>query len=156
MEDGIIGENSYWRTIYAIRAYKNHECREILITGGGEEKPPVAATMRDFMIGQGVPPEAIRVEVASNSTHDSAVNVARMVAAEPGRYGGGRKLVLMTSDFHMYRSAKVFANAGVKAASRPIPDIRKRQGDWMKRWGLFGELIEETLKIAYYKARGWI
>jgi uncharacterized SAM-binding protein YcdF (DUF218 family) len=112
--------------------------------------------MRDFMIGQGVPAEAIRVEVASNSTRDSAVNIARMIAAEPERYGGTRKLVLMTSDYHMYRSARVFAEAGVKATSRPVPDIRKRQASWMKRSGLFGELVTETVKIVYYKVRGWI
>jgi uncharacterized SAM-binding protein YcdF (DUF218 family) len=108
------------------------------------------------MLGQGVPGDAIHIEVASNSTHDSAENVARLIAAEPDRYGGTRKLVLMTSDYHMYRSARAFAKVGIKAAPRPIPDIRKRQGNWMQRWPLFGELIQETSKIAYYKVRGWI
>jgi len=156
MEDGIIGENSYWRAVYAERVYKAHEVSEVLITGGGAEKPPIAATMRDFMIGQGVPAEAIRVEVAANSTRDSAVNIARMIAAEPERYGNNRKLVLMTSDYHMYRSARVFAKAGVKAAPRPIPDVRKRQARWLERVNLFGELVLETVKIVYYKVRGWI
>jgi uncharacterized SAM-binding protein YcdF (DUF218 family) len=84
------------------------------------------------------------------------VNIARMIAAEPDRYGGAKRLVLMTSDYHMYRSTRVFEEIGVRTLPRPIPDIRKRQGNWLQRWPLFGELIQETSKIAYYKMRGWI
>lgn len=155
MEDGIIGESSYWRAIYAIRAYHAREISEILITGGASEVPPVAETMRKFMIGHGIPGEAIRVEVASNSTRTSGVNVERMIAAEPGHYKN-RRLVLLTSDYHMYRSTKVFAKAGVQIAPRPIPDIRKRYGSVMDRCALSRDLAEETVKIVYYRLQGWI
>ncbi|MEO5922218.1 MAG: YdcF family protein [Bryobacteraceae bacterium] len=155
MEDGIIGMNSYWRAVYAVRAYQREHVGEILISGAGDEHPPLAETMRSFLLGQGVPAEVIRVETASKNTHDSGVNIARIVAAEPDRYRN-RKLVLMTSDYHMYRSQRVFAKAGVAVLPRPIPDIRKRYGARMDRWGLFGELADETVKVAYYRVRGWI
>lgn len=155
MEDGIIGESSYWRAVYAIRAYRNREVSEILISGGGREEPPVAETMRSFLAGHGIPEEAVRVEVLSNNTRESGVNVGRILEAEPQRYGG-RRLVLLTSDYHMYRSFRVFAREGVKVEPRPVPDIRKRYGNAWARWMLFGELAMETTKIAYYKLQGWI
>jgi uncharacterized SAM-binding protein YcdF (DUF218 family) len=155
MEDGIIGMSSYWRAVYALRFYKAGDYREILITGGGSEQEPIATTMRNFIVAQGVPAEAVRVEVASKSTRDSATYVAKMLAADPDHYRNQR-LVLMTSDYHMSRSHKVFEAAGVHVEPRPIPDIRKRYAGPLERWTLSLELMQECAKIVYYKARGWI
>ncbi|MEP7351646.1 MAG: YdcF family protein [Acidobacteriota bacterium] len=155
MEDGEIGISSYWRAMYARRFYRAGEFSEILITGGGIEPIPIATTMRAFIVAQGVPESAVRVETASMNTRDSARNVAKLLSAEPDRYRN-RKLVLMTSDYHMYRSHRMFEAAGVKVEPRPIPDIRKRYPAVLERWGLFLELTQESLKICYYWPRGWI
>ena len=95
------------------------------------------------------------MEAASTNTRESAVNVARMVSAEPERYGH-RRLVLLTSDYHALRSQKAFRKAGVEVLPRPIPDIRKRSGNWLQRSALFAELGQETAKCFYYRLRGWI
>lgn len=153
MED-VIGLNSYWRAVYALRAYRAGEFPEILVSGGGQQPAP-AVLMRDFIVAHGVPPEAVRVETSSTSTRDSGQNVARLIAAEPHRYKN-RRLVLLTSDYHMYRARRVFQAAGVRAAPRPIPDIRKRYAQRLERWGLFLELVGENAKILYYVARGWM
>jgi uncharacterized SAM-binding protein YcdF (DUF218 family) len=154
MED-VIGLNSYWRAVYAVRAYRAGEFPEILITGGGQQSPAAAVLMRDFITAQGVPAAAVRVESRSNNTRDSGQNVARLIGAEPGRYAN-RRLVLLTSDYHMYRSRRVFETAGLIVSPRPVPDIRKRYGQMAQRWGLFLELVLESVKILYYGARGWI
>jgi uncharacterized SAM-binding protein YcdF (DUF218 family) len=155
MEDGLIGMSSYWRAVYARRVYQAGEAPEILITGGGTETIPIATTMREFIVAQGVPADAVRVETASLNTRDSARNIAKLLASDPGRYRN-RKLVLLTSDYHMYRSHKMFEAAGVHVEPRPIPDIRKRYSSKLERWGLFLELMQETVKIGYYWPQGWI
>jgi uncharacterized SAM-binding protein YcdF (DUF218 family) len=155
VEDGVIGLNSYWRAVYATRFFKAGEFRGILISGGGKEDIPIATTMREFIVAQGVPAEAVRVETASNNTHESGLNIAKLLVSEADRYKN-RSLVLLTSDYHMYRSHRVFQAAGVSVEPRPIPDIRKRYASMLERWGLFLELLDENLKIGYYRARGWI
>jgi uncharacterized SAM-binding protein YcdF (DUF218 family) len=156
LEDGIIGLSSYWRAVYALRILKaDAGFREAILTGGGPDPVPLAVTMREFLVAQGIAGERLRVETAAASTHDSAVNVAALLRQDPERYRG-RRLVLMTSDYHMYRSHRAFARVGVVVEPRPVPDVLKRYSGWADRWGLFLELGQEQAKIVYYWARGWI
>jgi uncharacterized SAM-binding protein YcdF (DUF218 family) len=71
-------------------------------------------------------------------------------AKTPGR------MVLLTSDYHMYRAVRALRKAGVIVMPRPIPDAIKRAGSWNLRWEVFQDLLIETSKIAYYWSRGWI
>jgi uncharacterized SAM-binding protein YcdF (DUF218 family) len=64
--------------------------------------------------------------------------------------------VLLTSDYHMFRAFRAFQKAGLNVLSRPIPDARKRAARWLYRWWVFLDLSSETMKIVYYRARGWI
>jgi uncharacterized SAM-binding protein YcdF (DUF218 family) len=106
--------------------------------------------MRDFLVGQGVPGERIRVETASRNTRESAAAMARILAAD-----GGRK-VLLTSDYHMFRSRRMFARAGLPVATLPVPDARKRGGHWRTRWPAFLDVAEEMTKIVWYGVRGML
>jgi len=150
-----IGMNSYWRAVYAAHIFLDEHFEEMIISGGGRNEPPAALPMRDFVVAQGVAPSAVRVEIASRNTHDSAVFVGALLRADPRRYAT-RRLVLLTSDYHMFRSSRAFRRAGVEVAPRPIPDTIKRSGDFLDRWGVFLELVLETAKIGYYSIRGWI
>ncbi len=143
--DGIIGESSYWRAVYAIRAWRQGGFREIVVSGAG-----VADAMRDFMVNSGVPAAAIRVETQAGSTRENAVFVARMLAGSPG------PKVLLTSDYHMFRAYRAFRKAGMNVEPRPFPDAGKRVQRWERRWGVFLGLALETGKIGYYWARRWI
>lgn len=154
LEDGVIGLSSYWRAVYALRFYRQEGFQEVLISGAAPDVV-MAADMRDFLAAEGLPKEAIRIETESHSTQQSAVNVARLVGAEPERYQG-RRLVLLTSDYHMFRSHRAFTKVGLSVAPRPIPDARKRYNSIQERWGIFLELTLETAKIGYYWAHGWI
>jgi len=149
LEDGILAESSYWRAVYAVRAWREGGFREVVIAGGSPEGPPPAQAMRQFLIAEGVPIASIRVETASHSTRENALNVTRMLAQTPG----GK--VLLTSDYHMFRAHRAFTRAGLVVAPRPFPDIIKRARGF-SRWGLFLGLCLETTKIGYYFARGWI
>jgi uncharacterized SAM-binding protein YcdF (DUF218 family) len=148
LEDGIIGQSSYWRSVYALRAYRKTPFLKIIVSGGGSFHP--ADLMRDFLVASGVPADRITVEDHSLSTRENAVYTKQLITAN------NERLVLLTSDYHMYRALRVFQKVGLQVAPRPFPDIVKRSSSLTERWPAFFELCEESVKTAYYWARGWI
>ena len=145
MEEGIIGENTYWRALYALRACRKSHFPLVILTGA-----QASQNIRDFLTFQGVPAESIRLETRATTTRENALYVRQMLANVPGRK------VLMTSDYHMFRAKRVFARAGLDVVPRPIPDAIKGSSNWRGRWPAFVDEVVESLKIGYYAARGWI
>ena len=149
LDNGVIGHSSYWRSVYAARAYQSGGFRRIVIAGGPVDDP-VSVAMGHFLVCSGVPADIIRTEQGSNSTRENALYVARLLA------GDGSRKILLTSDYHMYRASRAFAKAGLQVVPSPFPDVIKAGQRWTGRWPAFLELCDETIKIAYYYARGWI
>ena len=149
-DDGIIGGSSYWRSVYAVRAWREGGFRQVVVSGGGKAVTPIAAPMRDFLVSSGVPPEVIQIEVRAGSTRESALYLKPLLDRMPGRK------VLLTSDYHMFRAHRVFRKAGLEVLPRPFPDAGKRGSVWIGRWPAFLDLLTETIKIGYYSVRGWI
>lgn len=148
LEDGVIGESSYWRSVYAVRAYRQGGFGQVVVSGGGRYHVGVA--MRDFLVSEGVPTDRIQVEAHSTSTHENAVFVKQLLGNTTSRK------VLLTSDYHMFRAHRAFAKAGLDVVPRPFPDAIKRSASRPERWPLFFDLCTETVKTAYYFARRWI
>jgi uncharacterized SAM-binding protein YcdF (DUF218 family) len=148
LEDGIIGQSSYWRSVYALRAYRQSPFARVIVSGGGQFHP--ADSMRDFLVAGGMPSDRITVEDRSVSTRENAVYTKQIVASDNGR------LVLLTSDYHMFRALRAFRRVGLNVAPRPFPDAIKRSSSVTERWPAFFELCEEEVKSAYYWVRGWI
>jgi uncharacterized SAM-binding protein YcdF (DUF218 family) len=144
--DRILGESSYWRSVYAVRAWREGGVRQIILSGDVAITEP----MRDFLVGGGVPVNVILIEGRSRSTRENALFTTELARSVPGPY------VLLTSDYHMWRASRAFAKAGLVVRPRPFPDALKRFNNWRKRWPVFLELLQESGKIAYYWAHGWI
>jgi len=149
--DGLIGAASYWRSVYAVRAWRGGHFKKIVVSGGIMGTPmSLASALAEFLVGNGVPREALILEERSTSTHENAVFTAELIGNMPG------KKVLMTSDQHMFRAHRAFQRAGLEIVPRPIPDVAKRANTILERGPLFVGLLLETLKICYYAAKGWI
>ncbi|MGA7415049.1 MAG: YdcF family protein, partial [Bryobacteraceae bacterium] len=149
--DGIIGPASYWRSVYAVRAWRSGHFKKIVVSGGAMGTPmSLASALAEFLVGNGVPRDAIILEERSTSTHENAVFTAELIGNMPG------KKVLMTSDQHMFRASRAFHRAGLEIVPRPIPDVMKRANGILARGPLFVGLLVETAKICYYTAKGWI
>jgi len=143
-DHGFISFSSYWRTRYALTAWRTGGFRQVVITGGG------GPGIRDFLIAEGVPSQDILAEWQSKSTHDSGIACAHLLQGIPGRK------VLLTSDFHMYRSIRVFRKAGIEIAPMPVPDVLKASRHLNGRLPAFETMVVETTKIVGYRLRGWI
>lgn len=141
----VLALSSHWRCVYAWRAWKEGTFRKVVVSGKA-----VAPLMRDFLVAQGVPAAAIVVENSSSSTRENALAAKALLAGDAGTK------VLLTSDYHMFRAHAAFTKAGLKVWPRPFPDGRKRETALSQRWGVFLDLANETVKIAYYWVRGWI
>lgn len=146
--DGFLSADSVLRTHYAEREYHKGGVKKIIISGGGE--PSTSQAMADLLAASNVPREIIVAESVSLSTHDSAVQVAQMLRNVPG------EKTLMTSDYHMLRASRAFRKAGLEFNTVPVPDAIKRSVSHLQRWNVFLDEAAELIKLAYYKARGWI
>ena len=144
-EPGIISEETYWRSVYALRLFRRGHFNKVVVVGRG-----VAENMRQFLAFQGVPNDVIFLETRSTSTHENALYAARMLVDVSGTK------VLMTSDYHMFRALRSFERAGVDVLPCPIPHSVKLAGFWQTRWLAFLDEGVESVKIAYYAARQWI
>jgi uncharacterized SAM-binding protein YcdF (DUF218 family) len=149
LDGGLIGESSYWRATYAVLAWRAGGFRRVVVSGGPEGHP-IARGIGDFLISQGVPPEAISLETRSRNTRENALYLEGLLVGSPGAK------VLLTSDYHMFRARRALAKVGLEVRPRPYPDVRKRATRWAGRWPAFVDLVGETTKIGYYWARGWI
>jgi uncharacterized SAM-binding protein YcdF (DUF218 family) len=146
-----MGPSSYWRSIYAVRAWREGGFRQVVLTGGSRNKGlPIAEQMRDYLVCQGIPASAILLEEQSQTTHENAVFTTRLLSGVPGRK------VLLTSDYHMYRAYRAFRKAGLDVDPRPVPESAKAAGNWTLRWPVFLGLCDEMAKSIYYRARGWL
>ena len=151
--DGTLGLGSYWRALYAVRAWRAGHCKRIVFSGGhtgADGAQSLAASMAGFAIGLGVPATVITLEERSLSTRENALFTADLVRSWPG------SLVLMTSDYHMLRSRRSFERAGITVRTAPIPDIGKRWNGWPSRWECIWTIAMELGKLGYYRTRGWI
>ena len=146
----VIGESSYLRALYAVRAYRQCHYRKIFISGYQS-----AEAMREFLVGQSVPADRIELEPRATSTRENVEFLAPLMRREV-QANAGTRLVLLTSDYHVYRSVRLFRKAGFAMRTFPAPDALKRTGFPEKRWLAFVDLCQETAKIVYYQGRGWL
>lgn len=147
----VMGLSSYYRSVYAVRVWREGGVHDIVVCGASEPgQVPIAVQMRDFMVSQGVPPSVIHTETESHSTRENALKSKPILDQLPG------KKILLTSDYHMFRAYRVFRKAGIDVQPRPFPDAAKQIGVWWNRWSVFVNLWIENGKIAYYFIRGWI
>ena len=151
LPDGTIGLSSYWRSIYAVRIFREGGFQRVFITGGSiSGETPVARSMQQLMTLLGVPADSISVEIGSISTYQSGIHSVPLLLAMPGRK------VLLTSDYHMFRARRVFRKAGLELPGWPLPDAGKQASTWSGRWPAFLEICTELTKIGYYKLQGWM
>lgn len=140
-----LGESSYLRAVYAVRAMRRVAYRKVVVSGdSGSDK------IRDFIVGHGVDASRVEIEGKSIDTHENAEKTAALLG--PGASG----VVLLTSDYHVYRSVRAFERAGLRVRAFPAPDALKRYGSPWRRWGVFWDLCLETGKLGYYRFRGWV
>jgi len=144
----VLDQGSYWLSEYVATAYRQGRFRQIIITGGENIGTPVAALMADHMQLKGVPAQAIEVEISSRDMREQAEAVGSLLGQQNGQ------VLLLASDYQMFRAVRVFTKAGIPVKPFPVDDAALRSKRVFQRWPVFVDLVREAAQIADYWRRG--
>ncbi len=114
------------RLTESARLYKAGVAKKIIVSGGSgyvDQTIKEAPLMAAFLVGMGVPKEAVVEESESRNTYENAVfTKAKMEEA------GLRRVVLVTSSWHMKRAAAIFRRADIEFAPYAVDTLVERRG----------------------------
>ena len=145
----ISGGNTPVRTGEAIRLYKAGWADTLIVSGAAADTsgPSNAEVMRNQAIEAGVPPEAILVESAAQTTKQNAERTKELLVKAGD--GATNRVVLVTSPYHQRRASlefQVLAGDGITIVNHPAPDDPDWSGFWWLTprgwWLAVGELVK--------------
>jgi uncharacterized SAM-binding protein YcdF (DUF218 family)/lysophospholipase L1-like esterase len=143
--------NAVRRTLLAARLYRAGRAPLILISGGrpraGDLRCTVASVMAQLAVEIGVPPEAVRIERESRTTHKNAELSAPIL-----RELGAKRILIVTDRLHMVRATAAYAHYGfaIERASVPVYEGHRDNVEML----LAG--FREMIAIEWYRYKGWI
>ena len=121
LEDGLApGGWLIQRLEAGLNLYMDGYAPKILVSGGQgpTDTVPVAWSMRDWLVIQGVNPESILVEDTSFNTFENF-----MFSGEITRNYNIGQIIVVTNDFHMYRAMRIASEffPYLSGQSAPVP-----------------------------------
>ena len=151
------------RFLNAYELYRTGKIKKLLLTGGSgdllQEQPSEADLMKKFLLRLGVPEEDIIIEADSRNTYENAIFSKKKLEAYPGA-----RCLLLTSAWHMRRSAGCFRKAGMEFVPFSVDFITEKN-----RWApentlipdrsgfeLWEFLIKEWVGCVAYWAKGYL
>ena len=107
------------RVLHTVQLYKMGKCNKIIVSGGmgslRDKFETEAASLKRILLFAGVPDSAIILEERARNTYENAQFTKQLLIQHPEL----KKLVLVTSAFHMRRSAACMKKASVTADTFP-------------------------------------
>lgn len=95
----------------------------ITLGGAGGDEYSEGAVGREYLVGQGVPEEAIIAETVSRNTEDSARRIAVIARAN-----GLKRLVIVSDGTHLFRIHEICAAEGLDVLTSPRPRVEVEGG----------------------------
>ena len=149
------------RLVHAARLYQAGKAPRLLLSGGSEPGTrPEAELMAELLQVMGVPRRAMLLEEASRTTYQNALHSARVL-----EQAGARRILLVTSAFHMRRAARLFAAQGLEVIPAPTDYQRLVAPETavLPAWAPeVGNLTRSTRALHelwgywVYRLRGWL
>ncbi len=155
-----LGRHALMRTVYAADLARATGL-PVYATGGQtltHASTPSGEIMRRWLIRLGVPARLAHAENAADNTWQNAAFVRRLLAAS-----GVRRVVLVTSAWHMPRAVWCFERNGLRVIPAPTDYLSRRSDydvrSWFPSWGAFADscdALHEYLGMLWYRLRyGW-
>ena len=102
-----------WRLDAALEAWKAHQVPIVACGGQGADEPlPEAEAMRNYLTARGVPEEMVLMDPDSYNTNQNLQHAGEILKKVPGI----RKVVIVTSDYHVPRAMALAEDMGFEAA----------------------------------------
>lgn len=117
------------RLDHALELYRRNLAPRVMTTGGAGGDPVFTESTvgRDYLMKNGVPPEAIIVEPEGESTVHSTT-----AAAEIMQRMGLRSCLVVSDGYHIFRVKKILEKRGIRVYGSPRP--APPQLGWRHRW----------------------
>ena len=139
--DGTPSVQLTWRLDAAYDAYRQKQVPVVVCGAKGKDEPMTEAeAMAAYLVNKGVAREDILQDPASLSTRQNLKNAAALL--EP--ISGIRKVLIVTSDYHVPRSLALAADQGFEACGLGSPckpeywlkNHAREALAWCKYWGV--------------------
>jgi uncharacterized SAM-binding protein YcdF (DUF218 family) len=143
LEDGVIAPELRLRVAHGIALFEAGRAERLLFTGGASPgQPSEAMVMAQYARQHDVAESALRMEGDSRDTLENARLSVKLLRDELGR---APRIVLVTSDYHQKRAARLFRCAGADVESAPAS---------LKPLGVFARMgrgLRETgVRVVYW------
>ena len=152
-----LSEASLMRTAFALSLTKRHAL-PVWLSGGRplhEDQQPEAEVMRRWLVANGVNPALLHAENGSNNTWQNAALLKPLL-----RSADVRRVILVTTAWHMPRAVWSFEQAGIVVVPAPCDYSSSQRRytilDWFPDAGVFADsadALHEYLGLCYYRLR---
>ena len=116
--DGSPSVQLSWRLDAAWEAYQQKAVPVVVCGAQGKDEPTTEAeAMKKYLTGKGIPEESILTDPASFNTKQNLRNAADLL----GKIPGIRKVLIVTSDYHIPRSLALAGDLGFDACGLGSP-----------------------------------
>jgi vancomycin permeability regulator SanA len=125
----------------------HHGIAPLLITlgGNGGDQYNEGAVGREYLMGMGVPRQAIIAETVSRNTEESALRVSVIARAN-----GLHRLVIVSDGTHMFRIHEICAADGLDVITSPRPRVAV-EGETGITWRNFESIAHEILSYSAWR-----
>ena len=139
--DGNLSVQLEWRLEAAVKAFRAKPVPIVVCGAQGKDEPMTeAAAMKNYLTENGIPGEYILTDPDSFNTRQNLRNAARLLEGQPHV----RKVLIVTSDYHVPRSMALandlgFDAVGMGSPCKPEYWIKNHAREalaWIKYWGV--------------------
>jgi uncharacterized SAM-binding protein YcdF (DUF218 family) len=125
----------------------HHGIAPLIITlgGNGGDQYNEGAVGREYLMGMGVPRQAIIAETVSRNTEESALRVSVIARAN-----GLHRLVIVSDGTHMFRIHEICAAEGLNVLTSPRPYVSV-EGETGKTGSGFKRIAHEILSYSIWR-----
>jgi len=130
-----------WRLDAAFEAWSLKQVPVVVCGAQGHDEPmPEATAMKNYLVRKGIPAEMIYEDPASYNTNQNLRNAAEIL----DRLTGIRKVLIVTSDYHVARAMALAGDLGFEAAGLGSPckpeywlkNHTREALAWVKYWAV--------------------
>jgi len=152
-----LGRYAMMRTLYAAEIARRTGM-DVYASGGNpltQNAEPEGAIMRRWLLKFGVPEKSAFAETAADNSWENAAYMRKILEAR-----GVRRVVLVTSAWHMPRSVWCFESHGFEVIPAPTDFLTEQESydlrSYLPRWNVLsdsGQAMHEYLGLLWYRLR---
>lgn len=139
--DGTPSVQLTWRLDAALKAFRQKQVPVVVCGARGANEPMTEAeTMKNYLSARGVPENQILEDPESFNTRQNLRNASKLLEGKPGI----KKVLVVTSDYHVARSLALARDLGFDAIGMGSPckqeywikNHAREALAWIKYWGV--------------------